>query len=70
MELHELVKIVLSFQITNFIVFICVIVSELSYTSSAKWANFVAWMGLLITGDFFTKIQKERVLIRPSFNKV
>jgi len=38
--------------ITNFIVFICVIVSELSYTSSAKWANFVAWMGLLITAQF------------------
>merc|ERR1712008_508348 len=38
--------------ITNFIVFICVIVSELSHTSSAKWANFVAWMGLLITAQF------------------
>ena len=46
------------------------IVSELSHTSSAKWANFVAWMGLLITGDFLKRIQKERVLIRPGFKKV
>jgi len=38
--------------ITNFIVFICVVVSEVSHIPPAKWANFVAWMGLLITAQF------------------
>ena len=44
--------VVFCFQITNFVVFICVICSEVTHISAAKWANFVSWVGLLVTAQF------------------
>ena len=43
------IHLCISFQVTNFVVFICVVVSEVSHISSAKWANIVSWFGILIT---------------------
>ena len=46
-----ILNLFISFQVTNFVVFICVSVSEVSHISSAKWANIVTWFGILITAN-------------------